>query len=158
MQKSLKDFIAREYHKLAWFVRSLIADAVDRDAEDVVQDVALRILNSPDITIPVEKVSSYVYTALRNRVIDYLRRRKDQVPVEENSLVLPEEDFELRWRLLSALDTLDAKSRAVVIATELEGWTFEELAEEWDEPIGTLLSRKSRAIKKLNAVLSKDRE
>jgi RNA polymerase sigma factor (sigma-70 family) len=156
MHKSVKDFISREYRKLTWFVRSLIADAADRDAEDVVQDVALGVLDSPDITLPVEKVSAYVYQSLRNKVVDYLRRRKDLVALEENNLILPEEDFELRWRLLAALDTLDEKSRAVVIATELEGWTFEELAEEWDEPVGTLLSRKSRAIKKLNLVLSKD--
>jgi RNA polymerase sigma factor (sigma-70 family) len=158
MHKPLKDFIVNEYHKLVWFVRSLIADAADRDAEDVVQDVALGILNSADISVPIEKVSAYVYKSLRNRAIDYLRRRKEQVPVEENSLIQPGENFELRWQLLAALDTLDEKSRAVVIATELEGWTFDDLAEEWDEPVGTLLSRKSRAIKKLNAVLSKDRE
>lgn len=158
MTKPVKEFITREYHKLAWFVRSLIADSTERDGEDIVQDVALKILNSPDISIPVEKVSSYVYQSLRNRVIDYLRRRRESVSLEEETIAIPEDNFELRWQLLAALDTLDEKSREIVVATEIEGWTFEELSEEWDEPLGTLLSRKSRAMIKLNTLLTKENQ
>jgi DNA-directed RNA polymerase specialized sigma24 family protein len=40
------------------------------------------------------------------------------------------------------------------LATEIDGFTFRDLAEEWNEPIGTLLSRKSRAAAKLRQLLS----
>ena len=40
------------------------------------------------------------------------------------------------------------------LATEIDGFTFRDLAEDWDEPIGTLLSRKSRAVAKLRQLLS----
>jgi DNA-directed RNA polymerase specialized sigma24 family protein len=40
------------------------------------------------------------------------------------------------------------------VATELDDYTFKELAEKWNEPIGTLLSRKSRAAKALRKALS----
>jgi DNA-directed RNA polymerase specialized sigma24 family protein len=40
-----------------------------------------------------------------------------------------------------------------LIATELKGKSFRDLSEEWGEPIGTLLSRKSRAVKTLKKLL-----
>jgi DNA-directed RNA polymerase specialized sigma24 family protein len=36
----------------------------------------------------------------------------------------------------------------------MDGRSFQELAEEWDEPLGTLLSRKSRAKARLREMLS----
>lgn len=53
-----------------------------------------------------------------------------------------------------ALDVLDPKQRAVFLATELDGKSFKELSALWDEPIGTLLSRKSRAVKALKKMLN----
>jgi RNA polymerase sigma factor (sigma-70 family) len=61
---------------------------------------------------------------------------------------------ELRRRLFLAIDELSPPERAVWIATEIEGQSFRELADDWDEPIGTLLSRKSRANEKLRRMLS----
>jgi RNA polymerase sigma factor (sigma-70 family) len=154
----LRDFFESEYHKLAGFVRSQIADAGDRDSADIIQDVAFNLFENADITGPVENLAGYVYQAIRNRVVDYLRRRRRHEEFDENHPnVLPltgkESDIELRWDLLQVMDELDEKSRAIVVATELEGVTFEELAEQWDEPVGTLLSRKSRAMKKLRTSL-----
>ena len=58
---------------------------------------------------------------------------------------------------INAIDSLSSHERAVWIATELEGATYAELASQWNEPIGTLLSRKSRATKKLQALLQEYR-
>lgn len=59
----------------------------------------------------------------------------------------------LDWRLEEALELLDEKSRLVFVETELFGKSYKELAEATGEPIGTLLSRKSRAVKKLSIIL-----
>ena len=67
------------------------------------------------------------------------------------------ENKELAQRLSNAIDQLEPKQRAVFIATEFDGKTFKELSERWSEPIGTLLSRKSRAMKALqNALVDLD--
>jgi len=39
------------------------------------------------------------------------------------------------------------------MATEFENRTYEELSEEWDVPLGTLLSRRHRALSKLNKII-----
>lgn len=162
------EFFGREYHKLVAFVRSRIADAADSDPYDIVQDVAFGIFDAADITAPIENASAYVYRALRNRIIDRMRRRKPVRSLDaafgddEDGLtfgetlasVLPDalmllEADERQRALHTALAKLDEKSRAVLVATEFEDRSFRDLAEDWGEPIGTLLARKSRAMKSL---------
>ena len=59
-------------------------------------------------------------------------------------------DREAVEELYRMLDTaLSEEEKALVIATEIEGQSFKSLAEKWQIPINTLLSKKSRAIKKL---------
>ena len=63
-------------------------------------------------------------------------------------------DLERSEELYHLLNHLSEEERALIIATELEGYTFKELAEVWRVPINTLLSKKSRAMKKLMRLAS----
>jgi RNA polymerase sigma factor (sigma-70 family) len=56
--------------------------------------------------------------------------------------------------LAEAIEELPAAQRNVLVATELEGRSFRELAEEWKTPIGTLLARKHRAVQALREQLT----
>ena len=161
------DFMTRERVKLIRYVHRLIDDTAERDSEDIVQDVILNLFNRADITIPIENIAAYVYQALRNRVIDYLRKRRDMISLddgwtndEETALLRtlsdPQTDglsevsrMEIRENLFEALSILNDEQRAVLIATELEGKTFRELSKDWGIPLGTLLARKSRALQKI---------
>jgi RNA polymerase sigma factor (sigma-70 family) len=158
---SLSRFLATEWRHLVHSVRSWLADTAERDAEDVVQDVVVRLLETTGLGEPIRDLSAYVYRALRNRVVDLYRRRR---PVP-SGLPLPEElpdaragspgaEEELRQGLFAAIDRLPEAQRAVFLATELEGASFRELAEKWGVPIGTLLARKHRAVKALRAALA----
>ena len=156
----LSGFLAAEWRRLVLAVRSWLADTAERDAEDVVQDVAVRLLESTGLGEPIRDLSGYVYRALRNRVVDLYRRRRpagDQQPLSEE---LPDpragarEGTELREDLFAAIDRLPEAQRAVFLATELEGSTYRELSEKWGVPIGTLLARKHRAVKALRASLA----
>jgi RNA polymerase sigma factor (sigma-70 family) len=171
----IADFFRRERGALTGYVRRLIADAAERDSEDIVQDVALNLFEKTDISVPLEYLSSYIYSSLRNRVIDYLRKRKRTVsldaPMEEGDDaptlkdVLHDANYDaaeelerkqIREQLMNAIDRLDRKHKAVVIATEFEGKGFAELSDEWGMPLGTLLARKSRAVKKIRKLLLED--
>jgi RNA polymerase sigma factor (sigma-70 family) len=168
---TIAEFIVAEHNRLVAFVRSRIEDGADRDGEDIVQDVALSLLDRADVLMPIEALSAYVYQSLRNRVVDQLRRRKRMVsldePVEEQegpSLLdhLSEKGrdveneaarLELKRRLVSAMESLPDEQKAIVIETELKGRSFRELAGEWGIPLGTLLARKSRAMARIRASL-----
>lgn len=148
-------FFRKENSRLVRYVRRLIDDAADRDAEDIVQDVMLSIFDKADVTVPIENLAAYVYRSLRNRVIDIFRKKEDVisltdvVPDDRTDVEQTVERKELMESIFRAVDFLPSEQKAVLIATEWEGWSFRELSERWDIPIGTLLARKSRAIQHL---------
>lgn len=153
-------FFQKEYFRLVRYVRRLIDDAADRDAEDIVQDVMLSIFDKADVTIPIENFAAYVYRSLRNKVIDIFRKKEDILSLSEvvrDSESDTEQEVERKELLdfvFQAIDSLPDEQRAVLIATEFEGWSFRELSEEWETPIGTLLARKSRALQHIRKKLT----
>lgn len=171
-RQHLIDFWLAERGRLVRYVRGLIVDAADRDGEDVVQDVLEGILRQLDLNRPIEDLSAYVYRALRNRVIDLFRKKRDMSSLDaaldddaELSLssLLPDAgasafdelySMEVRYRIFEAIESLADDEKAVVIETELNERTFKELALEWGVPLGTLLSRKSRALAKIAGALA----
>ena len=141
------------------------------EVEDIVSDLMTDLFDRADLTDQVENIAAYIYRSVRNRAIDYLRRRARMVPLDDQSgddaegvetPVLPEARYdmqgeldalEIRRRLAAALDRLEPDQRAVWIATEIDGHSFHELAELWEVPVGTLLSRKHRAVAALQKEL-----
>ena len=164
-RSQLSQFIRDRKGALLHYIRSRVSDY---DAEDILQDAVTGMLASADLGA-VEEVSGYLYRSVRNRIVDRYRKRDRELPVVDSEFSLFAETVtdvesggvhealekkELRTALFSAIDSLAPHERAVWIATELEGHSYAELAELWEEPIGTLLSRKSRASAKLRAMLA----
>ena len=155
------EFFRTEYKKWIGYVRKLIDDTAERDAEDVVQDVMLHIFDRADIGAPIENLTAYIYRSLRNRVIDLLRKRKDTISLPEVIMASSTdtadefEKKELLDKIYQAMDYLNDEERAVVIATEFDGGSFREISDAWGVPIGTLLARKSRALKKIRQKITK---
>ncbi|MDF2572514.1 MAG: polymerase, sigma-24 subunit, RpoE, subfamily [Sporomusa sp.] len=169
-EKDLIEVVLKERENFLWYIKRKITDISDMDAEDIVADVVFNIYNKVSIEHQVESLLAYAYRSVRNRLIDYLRRPKVSVSFDylDNSSglalseVIPDphadvelkiQDEEMKRKLYAALMELDPKQRAVWVATEIEGYTFRELSARWGEPIGTLLSRKSRATKVLKSRL-----
>jgi len=161
-----RSLIQGERQRLINYVRSRLTETADMDAEDVVHDVLVKMLERPDSIAPLENLAAYVYRSLRNRVIDHLRARRPTLSLDEDvqgegeGLIdiladIAPDAFDLmqsregQQALFEALETLPDIERQVVIAHELEGTPFKTLAEAWGVPQNTLLSHKSRAIRKL---------
>lgn len=168
----IAEFIRQERQRLLQFVRRRLFRVSQMDVEDIVSDVILGLLRRADVFGEIESLSGYVYRSLENRMADRGRPGLQTVPLDDDTadmagcaggeispLANPERELlgtELRERLVWALGRLTPTERAVWIATEIDGIPFRELADDWDEPIGTLLSRKSRATGKLRRLLADD--
>jgi len=163
---TIAEFFKSERESLVRYVRYLIDDAADRDGEDVVQDVMLNMFNLADVTVPVENLGAYVYRSLKNRVADILKKKRvetvsiDAAPDDGLSfgdilydsrydIESGSESGELSEILYSVIDSLDEDEKSVIYLTEFESRSFKEISEECGVPVGTLLSRKSRAMKKI---------
>jgi RNA polymerase sigma factor (sigma-70 family) len=170
-RSKLAEFFRSEYERLVGYVRKMIDDTAERDGEDIVQEVIANAFNLADVNAPIENISAYLYQSLRNRIVDYLRKRKastvslEEVVLEASNLRLadllydsrdnPIVEFEKREMLhllFEAIEALNEDQRAVLIETEFEGRTFKELSEAWQVPVGTLLARKSRAVANIRKI------
>ena len=170
-KKSVDRLFRNEYKKLVNFVRMNLDDRYyDASPEDIVQDVVLSLVSKLNPDAQIGNLTGYIYRSLKNRIIDYQKKKQRTVSMEnfrdkknENYLLntvadeaLTEEpDYtNLEPELLhQAISQLRPDEQAVIIATEFEQYTFEELSVEWDVPLGTLLSRKHRALSKLHKIL-----
>ncbi len=167
------EFFRNNYRSLVAYTRQLVADSAERDGEDIVQDVMVNLFDKADFMEPVRNLTGYVYAALRNRIVDVLRARKKTVSLDEKigdepGISLKEmirecgkdalgalEEKDRRQALYMAIDSLSNDEKTIVIATEFDDRSFRELAEEWETPMGTLLSRKSRALDHIGEFLRK---
>ena len=171
-ESKLTEFIKEQKGALLHFIRSRIAGNGIRDAEDLLHDAVTGVLSSAELEA-VGEISSYLFRSIRNRIIDLYRKGNkeqsleslEEVTADRSEILLDNapslheelERTELRDAIFNAIDSLSSHERAVWIATELEGATYAELSAQWNEPVGTLLSRKSRATKKLQVLLQEYR-
>lgn len=169
--KKLNKFFSDEYYSLKSYTRSKIKDASDRDAEDIVQDVALKLFSRPQTASPIHNIAGFVYNSLRNKIIDILRAKNDQIDLTHSMETKLTEFSELFYgksdnayseamkkELKKAIAQLKPIYKNIVIAIDFEGFTYSELALESGVPIGTLMSRRHRALALLHNELKKLKE
>ena len=133
------------------------ASRSDADAEDAVQDAMVALLRGPDLTSVVERTGSWLYTLVKRRCFDLLRReRGSRVRQQEEGLqellgndvsALEQlEHHELVLAVATAANRLEASLRFVFVKNTLDGLTFKEIAVSSGIPMGTLMARKQKAI------------
>lgn len=166
----IKSFFSGERSKLMSFIRSHLNEAYyDEDPEDIIQDVAENMLSRMELNIPVDNLAGYIYRSIRNRIIDLYRKPKLKTSIENytndnddnnllNTLSTEEDLYEFeeedRWELVNmAIKQLSPEQQDIIIETELNGKSFKELSEKWNTSMGTLLSRKHRAIANIQKIL-----
>jgi RNA polymerase sigma factor (sigma-70 family) len=128
----------------------------DADAEDAVQDAMVAVLSAPHLLSVVENVGGWLYTLVRRRCVDILRRENTRRSGEGGDLeALFEEALDARERLerqelvtaiSDAMKHLDEPLRFALVENELEGRTFKEMSAQSGIPMGTLMARKQRAL------------
>lgn len=169
--RNLSAFFREEYEALNGFVRSRLEDSADQEAEDIVQDVALRLFSRADDVGRINNIAGYVYHAIKNRIVDTHRTRKKNT-YDENELRARWMEFaelfysdsgetlseDAATRLREAIAALRPEYRQVIMAIDFGGNTYRELGERLGISPGTLMSRRHRALAILNGQLRTLRE
>jgi RNA polymerase sigma-70 factor (ECF subfamily) len=140
------------------------------NAEDVTQEVFLKAYQKLKSFTPNATIYTWLYRIAVNTCIDYKRKTsfesifKHQYSEDiiENEIATPSESKEettdseqLGFALKRAINKLSEKLKAVVILYEMDGLSYEEIAEALDISIGTVKSRLSRARKELKRYMKK---
>ena len=142
--------------RLASFIRSRVGN--DDDADDILQEVFIRIHRHLCSQQDWEKPDAWFYQIARNLIIDHYRSRKELVEVPENLPTepdLPEEDPEavLALSLSEMVNELPEPYRQALILTEYQGLSQKELAESQGISLSGAKSRVLRAREKLRDML-----
>ena len=152
--------------KLMSFIQPKVKS--NEDAEDILQEVWYQFSNITNMS-QIVNVGSWLFTATRNKITDSYRKKKtanlddfayddeDEVnSIRELLLIDNEKNPELKlfqediWNaIFIALEQLPEKQRVVYVQNELEDKTLQQIADEQNENIKTIISRKQYAVKYL---------
>jgi len=166
--------IVRRYKEpLINFVYHFLGDRVD--AEDVVQETFLRVYRNKHLYRNIAKFSTWIYTIASNLAKTELRRRRRRRLFSISQMGFDNRDYDLpsgdatpegivdggmkESIIRKAIETLPTKFKEVVILRDVQEFSYEEIGEILDIPIGTVKSRvnrgRSRLQKKLHHLLDK---
>ena len=125
------------------------------EAEDLVQDVYAQAWRSFASYAPGTNCRAWLFKILMNK-LEHQRRRKyalmkrtadaDDELLAATVAYVPPVEHELKdAQILAALDRLPERQREIVLLADVEEFSYREIAEVLGVPIGTVMSRLSRA-------------
>lgn len=131
------------------------------DAEDLMHDTYIHAYKGAVSYTPKGKPLSWVLTIVRNLSYNKLRAGNicEDLSQYENLWGVEETDTTVdRLVLEKALEILTFEERQIVILHALTGMKHREIAELMDMPVGTVLSKYNRSLKKIRDGLEDEKE
>jgi RNA polymerase sigma-70 factor, ECF subfamily len=138
----------------------------DRDAEDIVQEAALRAFRFFE-SFRGENSRAWFLSIVRNTAFTALKRNRmndetvefdeelhgSQIPALDAGIALDRAHDQQTVR--AAIEQLPPEFREAITLRELEGMSYKEIADVAGVPIGTIMSRLARARRQLQVLLTK---
>ena len=157
--------VTKDHHAAFNELYSKTTDRLHKLVLGIVQDehIAVDVLQEAYINVwtrrhQFERINgdawSWLCQVFRNKAIDYYRKHQRNLSsTEENGQPEPYRESTLEWEntidLKRILNPLNAKQRHSLISSYVFGYSHQELADEFNEPLGTVKSRIRRTLKQL---------
>jgi len=163
------DILVRRYQNpLFNYVSRFVGDATE--AEDIVQETFYRLYRNKHYYKEIAKFSTWIYTIAGNLARTELRRKKKRKFFSINFFMSTDKDYDIPDPTSSPEEKLDAvvtdeiiqkaikklapKFKEVILLRDVQGFSYDEIAEIVNVPLGTIKSRVNRARLKLQEDLS----
>lgn len=164
--EAFEEIVMRYQAQLYTYILSITKNA--DISSDVLQDVFIRVYKKLDKYNEENKLKNWLFTLTRNLTMDYFRKNNIKtLPLEtkddeELSLIdtIAANDSQpldiamsndKTRKINEALNRLNTDERELIALKD--SMTFQEIAKMQNKPIGTLLSKFNRALKKLKTIL-----
>ncbi len=179
--QAFSQLVTRHERALWNFLRRFVADGAS--AEDLLQEVFLRVVRSADEWQPTAKFSTWVYTIARNLCTDHARRmslrrtssldgpaqpdgqsegsgprRIDLVTGGDRGGEVALNNRQMATRIEEALASLPVEQREVFLMRELQDLPFAEIAVAVGASLPTVKSRMRYALERMRVALADWRE
>ena len=152
--KIFREHFLQYYRPLCLFALHYLKD-ID-DAEDTVQDCFMELWKRKEKGFEVSGLKSYLYSMVRNRCIDILKKDSlidGNVQPSDLEGILSDEECE-EWsydeaRLWTAIESLPEKCKEVFLLAKRDGMKYEEIAVRLHISVNTVKNQMSKALKTL---------
>lgn len=162
-RKELFNLIWNQYQRrIIFFIRNMVKE----NAEDLFQDVMLKVYWNLDKYNPLYSFNSWIYSIARNHCLNFINKKRLTAQSlesgdesqhggnENNSPEVESINKELTQRIENVLNTFSEENRQVAFLYFYEGLKNREIAQVMKIPIGTVKSR----LYNIRAILKKDLE
>jgi RNA polymerase sigma-70 factor, ECF subfamily len=171
---AFRQLVERHQRRAFSIALSLVRD--ENDAREIVQEAFLRVYRSLDRFEGSSSFFTWLYRIVTNLCIDLMRKPgRQKVPLDEGRKQLEEADggnfpllsridgsdpldalhrTQLAERISAALDALPPYHRGVILMREVEGMSYDEMADAMGVSKGTIMSRLFHARQKLQRALA----
>jgi RNA polymerase sigma-70 factor (ECF subfamily) len=154
-EQAILPHLGAAYNLARWLTRN------EHDAEDVVQDACVRAYRFFD-GFGGGDGRSWLLAVVRNTCYTWMEKQRPAISLDEkvhapSSVLNPEHLFQQQAageELRKAVAELPPEFREVVVLRELEGLSYKEIAAVLSIPLGTVMSRLTRARARLVQSLS----
>jgi RNA polymerase sigma-70 factor, ECF subfamily len=163
-KNAFSQIVDRYQNMVARTVKGMLGDSVF--AEDIGQEVFIKLYYSLSEFRGEAKLSTYIQKIAVNLTLNEIKRRKrffsmfsQKGNAEMYEFEVADHDHEnmsdAKELVNKALASLEPKFRIILTMRMLQGYSTKETAEILDLPLGTVLSRLSRAQEQLRDILNK---
>ena len=137
------------------------------DASDLLQETFVKVYVNLHRYNAAYTFGQWVYTIARNTFVDYVRRRQDDLPIDErfaapaSSAPTPEESVingQQRRQLENYLERLSPRYRKLIEMRFFEEYSYEEIAAKLDLPLGTVKTQIHRARERMCRFITQGEE
>ena len=128
------------------------------DTEDLVQIVFCKLYTMDEKNLPIQKYASWLYTLTRNEAITFIRRKRNNLSLEDIYEIQDQNDevnnIVNKSVFNSMIKKLNDKEKQIVTLKILSNLSFEEIAKLLNIPEGTVKWRYYKAMANLKILLS----
>jgi RNA polymerase sigma-70 factor (ECF subfamily) len=165
------DLLVKRYRDpLMNFIYRFVNDRTD--AEDILQETFMRLYKNKHYYKEIAKFSTWIYTIAGNLAKTELRKRRRRNIFSIHNFMSTDKDYELPDKksatpdkvtntvitnneIQKAINKLSPKFRQVILLRDIQGFSYEEISQIVNVPLGTVKSRVNRARLRLQQDLKK---
>ena len=132
-------------------------------ADDLLQETFIKVYINLHRYRPDYTFGQWVYTIARNTFIDFVRKRQEELPIDERfaSPPSPEESFinrQQRTQLEHYLEQLSPRYRQLIRMRFFDEYSYEEIATKLGLPLGTVKTQIHRAREQMCRLITRGGE
>ncbi len=162
-QQAFDILVHRYKDQLLNFVYRFVGNR--NDAEDIVQETFLRVYKNKHYYKEIAKFSTWIYTIAGNLAKTELRKRKRRKLFSVSNFMNEEKDYDIPDTernpelevdgtikddiIQKAIEKLPPKFKEVILLRDVQGFSYEEISQILNIPLGTVKSRVNRGRLKL---------